>query len=221
MNDTITADVQTDDQSTDVIDAQTDVQPDEIVADVAPEAPVEGDQSGDDQSGDQSGDEGAQEETANVATAEDRYPVKDVRSTLATRLAAAHEAGWTRPRLTELIKQVALDDLTGPSEQGDKFYMGGSALFRTRNGNVHSGEVKYLTAVLDWIDAGVVQLPEKLTKNPAKLQERLDALEAKVAALSSTLDAVRQVAEGSTDVKGVGALREVLADIAQTAAGAE
>lgn len=216
MNDTLTADVQTDD----AIDA-IDVQPDEIVADVAPEAPVEGDQPSDDQSGDQPVVEDAQEETANVATAEDRYPAKGMRSTLATRLAAAHEAGWTRPRLTELIKQVNGSDVSAPSQNGDGFYMGGSALFRTRNGNVHTGEVAYLTAVLDWIDAGVVELPEKLTKNPAKLQERLDALEAKVTALSSTLDAVRVVAEGSTDVKGVGALREVLADIAQTAAGVD
>jgi hypothetical protein len=204
MNDTITADVQTE----------------EIVANVAPEAPVESDQ----QTGDETSnapDEGGAEETANVAKSEDRYPEKPVRKLLAERLAAAHDAGWTRPRLTELIKQVNGDAPDAPSDEPDGFYMGGSALFRTRNGNVHAGEVKYLTAVLDWIDAGVVQLPEKVTKNPAKLQERLAAFEAQVASLQAALDGVRQAAEASSDVKGVGALREVLADIAKIASGDE
>jgi hypothetical protein len=202
MNDTITADVQIE----------------EIVADVAPVEPTEGEQTGDERTSDAPAEGGA-EETANVATAEDRYPAKPVRDLLAERLRAAHVAGWTRPKLTELIKQVKISEPAEPSAEGDGFYMGGSALFRTGNGNVHTGEVQYLTAVLDWIDAGVVQLPEKITKNPAKLQERLEVFEARVASLQAALDGVRQAAEASSDVKGVGALREVLADIAKIAGG--
>jgi len=145
-------------------------------------------------------------EVAEVAKANDKYPAKEVGQALGARLSAAHDVGWTRPMIQKLVASVKIEDVSGPAEDADGFTMGGSALWRSRDGRVHDAEVPYLTAVLDWIDAGTVQLPEKSTKNPAKLQERLLAAQ-------TSLDAIKALAEGSTELKKVGELREVLTAI--------
>lgn len=153
------------------------------------------------------------EQVAETAKSDDRYPAKEIGQALGQRLAAAHEAGWTRPRISALVAQVNPEDTSQPDPELDaglRFKMGGSALWRSRDGRVHAGEVPYLTAVLDWIDAGVVTLPERPTKDVGKLKEQRDALQ-------SSLDKIAELAESSVELKGVAPLREVLAAIAEQA----
>lgn len=162
------------------------------------------------------------EQVAEVATSNDRYPNAEVALEIGRRLRAAHEAGWTRPKVQALVALVRRTEGEGDQpdvyalsplpNEGDGFTMTGSALWRTRDGRVHVNEVPYITCVLDAIDAGEVTLPERPTKDAGKLR-------ASVSALQARLDAVQALAEGSTDVKGVGGLREVLAEIVAVASG--
>jgi len=187
---------------TNVIDAPQVT--DEQVADVAP--------NGDAQSTEST------EQVAETATAsDDRYPPKEVGKALGERLAKAHEAGWTRPRITALVKLVKRvegaegepDTYQLSSNEGEGFFMGGSALWRSRDGRVHAQEVPYLTAVLDAIDAGEVTLPERATKDASKLQARLDEAQ-------DTLKAVKELAQAGVDAKSAKEVREALAAILET-----
>lgn len=185
-----------------VID-QDVVEPAEQVAEVAPEEQASDAQTSDAQS---------TEEVAETAKSDDRYPAKEIGQALGQRLAAAHEAGWTRPRVTALVAQVKRVEGTNgqpdtfelSSNEGEGFKMGGSALWRSRDGRIHADEVPYLTAVLDAIDAGDVQLPERPTKDAGKLKEQRDALQAK-------LDGVRELAQSAVDAKSAKEVREALA----------
>jgi hypothetical protein len=161
---------------------------------------------------------------AKVAKASaDRYPAEEIGEALGKRLKAAHEAGWTRPKITQLVAQVKRvehdDDVDGAkvpdtfelvAEGGDGVFMGGSALWRSRDGRVHVDEVPYLTAVLDAIDAGDVQLPAKATKDAGKLQERLDALQARVVAAESLLEEAATAKRADDVRQGVAAALEAL-----------
>lgn len=135
-----------------------------------------------------------------AAAADSRYPAQDVRDSIAARLRAAHDAGWTRPRISDEVGVV------GGS-------MGGSALWRTAKGNVQTHEVPYVTQVLDKIDAGELTLPEKATKNPAKLAERLTAAQ-------SLLDQVKELAEAGNASKTAKEAREALAAIVEAVSAA-
>lgn len=185
-----------------VID-QDVVEPAEQVAEVAHEEQASDAQTSDVQS---------TEEVAETAKSDDRYPAKEIGQALGQRLAAAHEAGWTRPRVTALVAQVKRvegtdgqpDTFELSSNEGEGFKMGGSALWRSRDGRIHADEVPYLTAVLDAIDAGDVQLPERPTKDAGKLKEQRDALQAK-------LDGVRELAQSAVDAKSAKEVREALA----------
>lgn len=176
------------------------VEPAEQVAVVAPE--------------EQTSDAQSTEEVAETAKSDDRYPAKEIGQALGQRLDAAHQAGWTRPRITQLVALVKRvegtdgqpDTFELSSNEGEGFKMGGSALWRSRDGRVHTAEVPYLTAVLDAIDAGVVALPEKATKDAGKLKEQRDALQA-------TLNDVRELAQSAVDAKSAKEVREVLAAI--------
>lgn len=164
--------------------------------------------------------EPATEEIAQVASSvDDRYPAKETAQALGARLADAHELGWTRPKITELVARVRRLEVEGEGdcytlavgdEVGDGFKMGGSALWRSRAGRVHAAEVPYLTAVLDAIEVGDVSLPERPTKDAGKLRDV-------VLGHQASLEAIAELASGSVDVRGVGGLREVLASILDVA----
>lgn len=160
------------------------------------------------------------EQVAEVATSNSRYPDEAIGLEISRRMKAAHKDGWTFPRFEQLVAQVKRSEGAGDepdtyalsSNEGDGYFMGGSALWRTREGRVHVPEVPYITAVLDAIDRGRVTLPEKPTKDAGKLRATVEGLQAR-------LQAVQELAAGSTDVKGVGGLREVLAAILDVADG--
>lgn len=172
--------------------------------------------------------EATAEAVAETAKAGNRYPADAERQRIAQLLWDWQNAGWTRPALEKLIKRVKRvetedGDVYQLAElgEGDGFYMGGSALWRSRNGNVFIEEVPYLDCVAAAMSEGTVGLDVKATKNPAKLAERLDAVTSERDGLQERLDAAVEAAQAGVDAKNAAGVREALARVLEALVPAE
>jgi hypothetical protein len=119
---------------------------------------------------------------APVAQADSKYASDEVRASIASRLIAARQAGWSRTKLQELT------ELT-PAQ-----------LWRCEQGNVNRSEVAQIEEALAKIDAGDVQLPPrkgKIGKSQAKIDKALALLIAVNEKLTKKdlLDVVSQAVE--------------------------
>lgn len=119
--------------------------------------------------------------------ADSRYPAESVAQSIATRLLAAREAGWSRTQLSELV-------------EGEGGNMKGAALWRSEQGRVHVDEVEYLTRVLDQIELGAVAPP----KRPSKAHAHVDTLR-----VAQALGLI----EAAGDVKRLADYKQLLQDI--------